>query len=101
MTDTQDAVPDQNAEQPAEETRSETGESSPLRQVSKEELKRILEAHRRWVASKNYQEWLKASFSRKQEYEEGRADLARTHLHKASLSKEDLRGANLQGSYLN
>lgn len=61
-------------------------QSPPLREVSPEELKEILEAHRKWLSN----------------VESGGevADLSRTNLKGADLSHADLRGANLQHANL-
>ena len=65
----------------AEESQEQASELPPLREVSPEDLQRILEAHRKWVES---------------EGKEGqRADLSGGNLQGATL-----RGANLQGAFL-
>ncbi len=82
MTDTDDKREDQGSDrpQPDEEERPQ------LREVSEDELKRILAAHEKWLESDG---------------KEGeKANLARTNLIRANLQEANLFGANLQGAYL-
>jgi len=74
-----------------EEAKDQEQEQKPLREISEEELKKVIAAHKEWVES---------------EGKEGkRADLSRTDLSKANLIGAVLRGAdlkkaNLQGAHL-
>ncbi len=70
----------------AEEPQEQASDRPPLREVSSEELAKILEDHRKWVES---------------EWEEGeRANLSRAILRGADLFGAILRGADLQGANL-
>ena len=64
-----------------DDTQDQTSDRPPLREVSPEDLQRILEEHRKWVES---------------EWKEGE----RANLGRANLQEADLIGANLQGAYL-
>ncbi len=69
-----------------EEPREQPSEPRPLREVSPEELKNILEAHLKWKES---------------EMKEGkRADLVRANLANANLQEAALAEANLEGADL-
>ena len=65
----------------------------PLREISKEALAKILEAHRKWVESEG-KEGVKADLSRANLQE---ADLVGANLQEANLSYANLQGANLPG----
>ncbi len=58
----------------------------PYREVSQEELKQILKAHRKWVESDGK--------------EGNQADLTKANLEKADLGGANLQGANLKGADL-
>ncbi len=65
-----------------------------LREITQDEFKNILEAHRKWVET-----WMK------EEREGKRADLQKAnlsgaYLEGANLQEADLRGANLEGADL-
>ena len=68
-----------------------TVEKPPLREISKEELAQILEAHRKWVESEG-KEGERADLSR--------ANLQKAHLFRANLEGASLGGANLREAYL-
>ncbi len=74
-----------------EEPQDEAPDTPVLRQVSPEDLQRILEAHRKWVESKG-KEGERADLSR--------ANLQEANLRSANLQEANLRSANLQGANL-
>ena len=77
--DGDDKEPEDAAAEPTPDAAQEEG--AKLREVSEDELKRILAAHKKWVETDG---------------KEGeRADLSRTNLQDAALARADLRGAVL------
>ncbi len=74
-------APDKPEDQASGQPQPDDEERPPLRQVSEDELKEVLEAHERWVQSDG---------------KEGE----RAHLRDANLEGAHLGGANLEGAYL-
>ncbi len=74
-----------------EEPQEQPSDRPALREVSPEELAKILEAHRKWVESEG-KEGERANLYR--------ANLQEADLRGAKLQGADLRGANLQGANL-
>jgi len=83
--------PDEPTKQPSETGQPETQEQPEYREVSQEELKQILAAHKKWLESKGKEG--KQAFLRK-------ANLQKADLAGANLQKADLAGANLQKANL-
>ncbi len=82
--DDDDKKSENEAAEPARDAAQDEG--AKLREMSEDELKQILAAHKTW---------------RETDGEKGReADLSRTDLQGADLRRANLRKANLQGSYL-
>ena len=78
-----------------------TSEKPPLREISKEELAQILEAHRKWVESDGKEgESADLSGANLQKASLYEANLQGARLFGANLRGADLRGANLQGANL-
>ncbi len=73
-----------------------TSEEPQLREISKEELAKILEAHRKWVKS-GEKEGKRADLSHANRRE---ADLSRANLQGAGLGGANLQGADLRGANL-
>jgi len=84
-----------------EEPQEQPSDRSALREVSPEELAKILEAHRKWVESEG-KEGERANLYRAnlQEANLYRANLQKADLYRANLQGADLREANLQGANL-
>jgi uncharacterized protein YjbI with pentapeptide repeats len=74
---------------PIDEQQSSDGTQTEYREISKEELKKILEEHEKWVES-NGKEGKKANLNR--------ADLQGVNLPKANLQDANLGEANLKKS---
>ncbi len=74
-----------------EEPQEQPSDRPALREVSPEELAKILEAHRKWVESEG-KEGERANLYR--------ANLQGANLYRANLQGADLREANLQGADL-
>ena len=85
---------------PTEEPQDQAAESLTERMLSPEQLKEILERHRKWVESEDYHKWIKAPSEDKAKYENGRANLQGAGLTGANLRGAKLQGANLQGAWL-
>ena len=89
MTDTPDKPEDQVSGQP----QPDEEERPPLREVSEDERKKILAAHKKWLASGGSVNVLGIVESKGKEGE--RADLSNANLQGAVLFNVDLQGANL------
>ncbi len=84
-----------------EEPQEQPSEPRPLREVSPEELKNILEAHRKWVESEGKEGERADLFEANlQEADLFEANLQGAYLHRADLQGADLREANLQKARL-
>ncbi len=84
-------APDEPIDQPPEASQPKAPEQPEYRDVSEDELKQILEAHQKWVASGG-KEGKRANLSG--------ANLQEASLHEANLQRADLIGANLQEANL-
>lgn len=105
MADEQEPNPEQNAEQPGEEAQDETAESKPA-PISREQLKKVLEEHKKWLGSEDYKKWVEASeedykkwaeasLEDNSQYEQGRADLRNSDLLRSACG--DHRGFRTAG----
>ncbi len=84
-----------------EEPQEQPSDRPALREVSPEELAKILEAHRKWVESEGKEgERADLREANLQEADLREVNLQKADLFAANLQRADLREANLQGAYL-
>ncbi|MGH9426105.1 MAG: pentapeptide repeat-containing protein [Terriglobia bacterium] len=84
-----------------DEPQGQTLERPPLREITPDELREILQAHRKWVESGG-RDGKKADLSQANLREANleKAQLSQSNLHRANLEKAILKKANLQEAFL-